>query len=94
MFFKTITTVTALTGLVAAVPYSTPCASQDICIDAINDCGVMYGGCYDICSPELSPTPPPCPPFTPAPYPTITPITEDPTITLVTPDPDPIITLD
>ncbi|KAM0222310.1 hypothetical protein ACHAPQ_000766 [Fusarium lateritium] len=92
MFFKIIITAAALTGLVTAVPYSTPCALQDICIDAINDCGVMYGGCYDICSPELSPTPPPCPSFTPAPYPT--PIIPDPTITLITPDPDPIITLD
>ncbi|KAF5678062.1 hypothetical protein FHETE_1384 [Fusarium heterosporum] len=82
MVLKTVISAVTLTAFVAAKPYSTPCASQGICIDAINDCGVQYGGCYDICSPELSPIPPPCTPYTPTPYPTITPITPDPTITL------------
>ncbi|KAI7770207.1 hypothetical protein LZL87_002578 [Fusarium oxysporum] len=93
MFFKAIINASAIAGLAAAVPFSTNTTSAcpTLCVDAINDCGVMYGGCYPICSPELYPTSPPCTPTTPITTPTITPITPDITITLITPTPDPII---
>ncbi|KAF4965221.1 hypothetical protein FSARC_6940 [Fusarium sarcochroum] len=74
MQFKAIITFVTLTGLVAASPRSTTTQCATLCIDAINDCGIPYGDCYAVCSPELSPTPPPCP-STASPYP-------DPTITL------------
>ncbi|KAH7243467.1 uncharacterized protein BKA55DRAFT_740314 [Fusarium redolens] len=87
MFFKTIIAASAIAGLVAAVPFNTNTTSAcpTLCVDAINDCGFMYGGCYPICSPELYPTPPPCTPTTHT-----TPITPDITITLITPTPEPI----
>lgn len=46
-----------------AVTRTTTGCSETICIDAINDCGIWYGGCFPICSgyPRPSPTPPPCP---------------------------------
>ncbi|EXM31321.1 hypothetical protein RAB80_012371 [Fusarium oxysporum f. sp. vasinfectum] len=93
MFFKAIINASAIAGLAVAVPFSTNTTSAcpTLCVDAINDCGVMYGGCYPICSPELYPTPPPCTPTTPTTTPTITPITPDITITLITPTPDPIM---
>ncbi|KAF4453444.1 hypothetical protein F53441_3903 [Fusarium austroafricanum] len=62
MFFKTLMTAATIVALVAAGPCSPPTDCPDICIDGINDCGVMWGGCYNICSPESSPTPPPCKP--------------------------------
>ncbi|RBQ75942.1 hypothetical protein FVER14953_20158 [Fusarium verticillioides] len=77
MFFKTIITASAIVGLAAAVPFSTnttTSACPTLCVDAINDCGVMYGACYPICS-QLYPTPPPCTPSTPISTPTITPTT-------------------
>ncbi|KAI0009447.1 hypothetical protein F4779DRAFT_582313 [Xylariaceae sp. FL0662B] len=49
-------------GLVAVVA-AHPAAEANcptLCIDAINDCGKPYGGCYPVCSPRLKPTPPPC----------------------------------
>ncbi|UPK94427.1 hypothetical protein LCI18_005362 [Fusarium solani-melongenae] len=52
--------VASLAGLVAASPYP-PCEHHTLCIDAINTCGIRYGACYDVCSPQDSPTPPPCP---------------------------------
>ncbi|KAF4344945.1 hypothetical protein FBEOM_1025 [Fusarium beomiforme] len=97
MFFKIIVTASALAGFVAAVPFNTSTACPTICIDAANDCGVMYGGCYPICSPELYPTAPPCTPSTSitpiTPVVPVTPTTPDPTITLITPIPDPINTV-
>ncbi|KAF5554711.1 hypothetical protein FPHYL_8402 [Fusarium phyllophilum] len=91
MFSQAIITVSAIVGLAAAVPFSTNCttsACPTLCVDSINDCGVMYGACYPICSPQLYPTPPPCTPGTPITTPTITPITPDITITLITPTPE------
>ncbi|KAF4948246.1 hypothetical protein FGADI_9718 [Fusarium gaditjirri] len=73
MFFKAIINASAIAGLAAAVPFSTNTTSAcpTLCVDAINDCGVI---CYPICSPELYPTPPSCTPTTA----TITPITPTP----------------
>ncbi|KAK3987739.1 hypothetical protein QBC44DRAFT_115691 [Cladorrhinum sp. PSN332] len=52
-------------GLAAAAPVAEgaveQCDEQIICIDAINACGVKYGGCYDICKASAKPQPPPCP---------------------------------
>ncbi|KAL2023254.1 hypothetical protein VTK56DRAFT_3377 [Thermocarpiscus australiensis] len=53
-----------LGALAAAVPVTNvdePCQSQTICIDAINSCGIKYGGCYDVCKPSAKPIPPTCP---------------------------------
>ncbi|KAH7159868.1 hypothetical protein B0J13DRAFT_115289 [Dactylonectria estremocensis] len=36
------------------------CESMWICVDGINDCGIQFGGCYDLCHPENAPKPPPC----------------------------------
>ncbi|KAH7143871.1 hypothetical protein EDB81DRAFT_884469 [Dactylonectria macrodidyma] len=47
------------TYLTAAVPVHA-CEPTWICVDGINDCGVQFGGCYDICHPENAPKPPPC----------------------------------
>ncbi|KAG8668652.1 hypothetical protein FPOAC2_07950 [Fusarium poae] len=100
MLFKAITTIT-FAGLVIAAPVSSdpPCAT--ICQDGVNDCGQPWGGCWDICKPEESPTPPPCtytytpiiPPITPDPTITLPVITPDPTITISIITPDPTITL-
>ncbi|KAI1020360.1 hypothetical protein LB503_006354 [Fusarium chuoi] len=84
MFFKAIITASAIVGLTAAGPFSTnttTSACPTLCVDAINDCGVMYGACYPVCSPGLYPKPPPCTPSTPI---------ATPTITLIKPTPDPI----
>ncbi|KAF4458301.1 hypothetical protein FALBO_14960 [Fusarium albosuccineum] len=71
MLSKTFVLIAGLVGLVAASPYKPECDSQTLCIDGINDCGVGWGGCYDTCSPQLSPTPPPCT-STEAPHPETT----------------------
>ncbi|KLO92746.1 uncharacterized protein Y057_12506 [Fusarium fujikuroi] len=81
MFFKAIITASAIVGLAAAGPFrtnTTTSACPTLCVDAINDCGVI---CYPVCSPELYPTPPPCTRSTPI---------TTPTISLITPTPDPI----
>jgi hypothetical protein len=31
-------------GLAAAVPVAEPCQSRIVCIDAVNSCGMKYGG--------------------------------------------------
>ncbi|KAK4170318.1 hypothetical protein QBC43DRAFT_282918 [Cladorrhinum sp. PSN259] len=53
-------------GLVAAAPVAEAAVDQCdepkiICIDAINTCGIRYGGCYDTCKASAKPQPPPCP---------------------------------
>ncbi|CEI68520.1 hypothetical protein FVEN_g5329 [Fusarium venenatum] len=90
MLFKSITSAVTLAGLGAAAPLSSdpPCAT--ICQDGVNDCGEPWGGCWDICKPEESPTLPLC---TSTYTPIIPPITPDPTITLPVITPDPTITL-
>ncbi|EEY18782.1 predicted protein [Verticillium alfalfae VaMs.102] len=54
-------------GLVTALPATCseelPAASSDcptLCIDGINECNEPWGGCYNVCNPEESPTMPPC----------------------------------
>ncbi|KAL6822910.1 hypothetical protein J3E69DRAFT_338221 [Trichoderma sp. SZMC 28015] len=52
----------ALAGLAMAKPIKikpTPTFCPIICIDAISDCGIPYGGCYDPCV-DPAPTPLPC----------------------------------
>ncbi|KAJ4012122.1 hypothetical protein NW752_004516 [Fusarium irregulare] len=91
MLFRTITTAVTLAGLVSAAPFSSyppPCAT--ICQNGMDDCGQPWGGCWDICKPDESPTPPPC---TVTYTPTIPPITPYPPITLPVITPDPTITL-
>ncbi|WQF77618.1 hypothetical protein CDEST_02632 [Colletotrichum destructivum] len=36
------------------------CSSRTICVDYINECGQMYGGCHADCRPWPSYAPPPC----------------------------------
>ncbi|KAI1078673.1 hypothetical protein F5B20DRAFT_546896 [Whalleya microplaca] len=49
-----VATATALTADedIVACPHTK-------CIDALNDCGIKYGGCFDECAGQL-PSPPPC----------------------------------
>ncbi|KAK3694706.1 hypothetical protein B0T22DRAFT_507444 [Podospora appendiculata] len=50
-----------LTGLAAAAPTDADrCRPRTICVDAINACGVKYGGCYNICDPQAKPIAPLC----------------------------------
>ncbi|OCL10409.1 hypothetical protein AOQ84DRAFT_289371 [Glonium stellatum] len=48
-----------LSGAGLITPH-TECTPFSICVDAMNNCGVRYGGCYDTCQPT-SLTAPPCP---------------------------------
>ncbi|KAI0599272.1 hypothetical protein F4775DRAFT_591716 [Biscogniauxia sp. FL1348] len=50
--------ILALVALGAAHPQGQVCGV--ICVDAINDCGIQYGGCYDPCT-DPKPVAPPCP---------------------------------
>ncbi|KAK4105614.1 hypothetical protein N658DRAFT_556054 [Parathielavia hyrcaniae] len=64
-----------LAGLGAAVPVASSegrCESRIICVDAINRCGIRYGGCYDICDVTAKPVAPPCPTSTRKPTPSTT----------------------
>ncbi|PHH69599.1 hypothetical protein CDD80_6620 [Ophiocordyceps camponoti-rufipedis] len=56
------------TACAVSTPTPTPkpdpiddCRTRTICIDKINSCGMMYGGCVPDCHPWPSFTPPPCP---------------------------------
>ncbi|KEZ44513.1 hypothetical protein SAPIO_CDS3531 [Scedosporium apiospermum] len=40
---------------------SSDCSSVTVCADYINECGLMYGGCFPDCTPWPTFTPPPCP---------------------------------
>ncbi|CAF3577988.1 hypothetical protein FGSG_05609 [Fusarium graminearum PH-1] len=90
MLSKAIIAAITLVGLAAAAPLSSYDPCPTICQDGVNDCGESWGGCWDICKSEESPTPPPC---TATYTPTIPTITSDPPITLPVITPDPTITL-
>jgi hypothetical protein len=54
-------------GRVAGAPAATSeekCQPRTLCVDGINTCGVRFGGCYDVCKPELRPIAPLCAPVT------------------------------
>ncbi|KAI0376126.1 hypothetical protein F5Y04DRAFT_223301 [Hypomontagnella monticulosa] len=73
----------ALGGVAAALPAEANCP-RIRCMDAINECGIKWGRCYDMCK-QGQPAPPPCPP-SPTSITTITvPTTSLPTITSATP---------
>ncbi|RGP80989.1 hypothetical protein FLONG3_915 [Fusarium longipes] len=102
MFYKTIATVMTLAGLAVAAPLNSYPECATICQDGVDDCGQPWGGCWDTCKPEESPTPPPCTPTHTSTTPPIIPdppmslpviITSDPIITLPVITPDPTITL-
>ncbi|KAI1640672.1 hypothetical protein F4809DRAFT_400825 [Biscogniauxia mediterranea] len=57
MSFRAVS-ILALVALGAAYPQKQECGM--ICVDAINDCGVRYGGFYDPCT-DPKPVAPPCP---------------------------------
>ncbi|KAH6685339.1 hypothetical protein F5X68DRAFT_262593 [Plectosphaerella plurivora] len=49
------------------------CSTRTLCADYVNECGMMYGGCFSDCKPYPSFTAPPCPTSsTSAPVPTTT----------------------
>jgi hypothetical protein len=54
--------VLAFVGATLAAPTEESQCPRTVCADAINPCGVRYGGCYDACDPDpaIRPTPPPC----------------------------------
>ncbi|TDZ73124.1 hypothetical protein CTRI78_v001318 [Colletotrichum trifolii] len=69
MLAKQFLAILSVAGLIAAAPQAqgrpggkpAPCP-MTMCIDGINpDCGIPWGGCYDICKPKSKPTMPPCP---------------------------------
>ncbi|KAH9905047.1 hypothetical protein F4778DRAFT_780203 [Xylariomycetidae sp. FL2044] len=62
MLVNALTFVTLAAVAAMASPQGGPNEScpKIICIDAINVCGIRYGGCYDTCT-QPKPAPPPCP---------------------------------
>ncbi|KAK4193299.1 hypothetical protein QBC35DRAFT_101515 [Podospora australis] len=60
-----VSSLLLLGGLAVAAPVADvveePCDERVICIDAINACGIKYGGCYDVCKVSAKPVAPPCP---------------------------------
>ncbi|KAF2013615.1 hypothetical protein BU24DRAFT_494056 [Aaosphaeria arxii CBS 175.79] len=63
LFIPTLTTVPSPTASLTDSSISKPCSEQIICVDSRTMCGtetVLYGGCYDMCSPTQTPTPPLC----------------------------------
>ncbi|KAM7195098.1 hypothetical protein V8F20_007648 [Naviculisporaceae sp. PSN 640] len=67
MLQSTISAIFLLAGLAVAAPAATTtpvCKSEILCIDGINECGIRFGDCFDVCNPAARPTPPPCPPTT------------------------------
>ncbi|OHF01352.1 hypothetical protein CORC01_03385 [Colletotrichum orchidophilum] len=58
-------TALAIVGLSAAQIQIPPSNAADcprtMCLDGINpECGIRWGGCYDMCQPRMKPTMPPC----------------------------------
>ncbi|KAL2184095.1 hypothetical protein L209DRAFT_481254 [Thermothelomyces heterothallicus CBS 203.75] len=64
-------------------PSSTCSTDVTVCWDGINECGMMYGGCFPDCKPWPTFTPPPCPTTTTKQTPTvITSVTTLPILTV------------
>ncbi|KAI3537662.1 hypothetical protein CSPX01_10027 [Colletotrichum filicis] len=65
MLSNNIFTILAIVGLSAAQIQVPPSNAADcprtMCLDGINpECGIRWGGCYDMCQPQMKPTMPPC----------------------------------
>ncbi|OTA91509.1 hypothetical protein M434DRAFT_388573 [Hypoxylon sp. CO27-5] len=54
-----IISLLALGAVTAALPAEEGCP-RTRCFDAVNRCGIKYGGCYDMCT-QQQPHAPPCP---------------------------------
>jgi len=52
-------TTSACTTIVTSTTAS-DCSSRTVCWDGINECGMMYGGCFPDCTPWPTFEPPPC----------------------------------
>ncbi|KAJ6260635.1 hypothetical protein Dda_4862 [Drechslerella dactyloides] len=54
---------TRITSRVPPRPTPTKKCDMTLCADAVNECGMMYGGCFPACPGWPTPTftPPPCP---------------------------------
>ncbi|KAI1391623.1 uncharacterized protein F4822DRAFT_191686 [Hypoxylon trugodes] len=83
MLFNAISLL-ALGTAVVAMPAGEVVCPHTRCFDAVNACGVKWGGCYDMCTQERPP-PPPCA--------SITGTTSVPTITDLPPLPTTITSL-
>ncbi|KAF3928805.1 hypothetical protein ABW21_db0208259 [Orbilia brochopaga] len=61
----TKTSATKVTPGAEPVPTPSPSCDIILCADAMNDCGMFYGGCFPACPGMPTPTftPPPCPGF-------------------------------
>jgi hypothetical protein len=60
MLYRVIPALAFVATVLAAPAADNVQCPRTICVDAINTCGVRYGGCYDQRKPELKPTAPPC----------------------------------
>ncbi|KAI0110513.1 hypothetical protein F4776DRAFT_392754 [Hypoxylon sp. NC0597] len=58
MLFNVVSLL-ALGTVAAALPAEQGCP-RTRCFDAVNKCGIKYGGCYDMCT-QQQPHAPPCP---------------------------------
>ncbi|KAK4251794.1 hypothetical protein C7999DRAFT_27473 [Corynascus novoguineensis] len=84
---KVITSVVTLdppkpttTTTLSTVTPTKPCTTDvTVCWDGINECGMMYGGCFPDCRPWPTFTPPPCPTSKPS---VITSVTTLPILTV------------
>ncbi|KAL2141493.1 hypothetical protein VTI28DRAFT_2367 [Corynascus sepedonium] len=84
---KVITSVVTLdppkpttTTTLSTVTPTKPCTTDvTVCWDGINECGIMYGGCFPDCRPWPTFTPPPCPTSKPS---VITSVTTLPILTV------------
>ncbi|KAL2879964.1 hypothetical protein SGCOL_004683 [Colletotrichum sp. CLE4] len=109
MLSNNILTILAIVGLSAAQIQVPPSNAADcprtMCLDGINpECGIRWGGCYDMCQPQMRPTMPPCkstlskstisrtskPPFTKPTRPSLPVPTRSPTTTPAPPSLSPL----
>ncbi|OAA71344.1 hypothetical protein ISF_01895 [Cordyceps fumosorosea ARSEF 2679] len=65
-------TTTTTTKPPTSTPTQDNCSTRTICLDYVNECGMMYGGCVPDCKPWPTFSKPPCPTTTTAPPTTTT----------------------
>ncbi|PQK08684.1 hypothetical protein BB8028_0001g07570 [Beauveria bassiana] len=58
---STTSTPITLTATPTATASVDDCHKHTICIDHVNECGIMYGGCVPACKPYPTFSKPPCP---------------------------------
>ncbi|KAI2613446.1 hypothetical protein GGR54DRAFT_643013 [Hypoxylon sp. NC1633] len=55
-----IVSILALAAVAVALPVQEASCPRIKCFDAVSECGIKYGRCFDMCSQDMPP-PPPCP---------------------------------